>query len=483
MLKQGNSRPDAIDANVESLMKSFEQTSDGRRGQSHDEVFGKIEDLLKAGVDEAMVEAKLAKYADRHNRLKGRIDLDVMDLDGLKLIDGNGDELILELGNIVDRSSMSVFTNSAYSNYANVAMSRKGFNSRTKAMRHIDLITKDNPIAKRDLEDITDMIYSRRINNESEGANHVANSLVDATIVANLGAVAFSTSVEVMLTFALRNPIKGFTNALKVGFGNKNDFLTTIQDKIPLGISHIINKGNVRGFEPEDATAMFNDRSAFSKATHDMKMATISYSGLSRISDFLQKVNLVTHTEILADFLNTGKGLSKNRLTGYGIDDNTIALLQNKFTFKNGNVQTPDFDKWSDVEIGAFANIISRMNEEVTLSRTIGGSGLWQARSNAGKLASSMLGYSTQLVSKQLVRGMKAMDVQTAKTTLLTIMGAYAGLYMRSQVEGKNYTDEQLMTYAILNIPVAQPYSILMGLSNPVVVQTTQDMANAFKIQ
>ena len=482
LLKQGNTNLEAIDENVMSLVSSFEKTYDNRKIQSPNEMFSKIESLLADGVDAATVEAKLAQYADRNNRLKGRLDFDVKELEGIKLLDGNGDEFALEIGNILDRSALSVFTKNTYSNYAHVVMAKRNFPSRTQAMKHIDTITKNNPEAKRDLEDITDMIYGRRINNESQGANNISNSLVDATIVANLGAVAFSTTVEAMMTFALRSPIRGIANAIKVSSGNKNDFLVTIQNKLPIGISGIINKGNVRGFEPTDATAMFNDRSWVGEATHKMKMATVTYSGLAKISDFLQKVNLVTHTELLADFLQTGKGLSKNRLNGYGINDESIALLRNKFEFKNGNVQTPDFDKWTQSEINTYVNIVSRMNEEVTLTRTIGGSGLWQARSNAGKLASSMLGYSTQLLSKQLVRGLKAMDAQTAKTSLLTFMGAYIGLYMRSQVEGKNYTDEQLLTYAMLNIPVAQPYAILMGLSNPAVVQTTKDMTNGFKL-
>lgn len=483
LLKSGNTRLDAVDDNVMSLIASFEKTFDNTRSRSPNEVFSKIEDLLEAGVDSKTVEARLAEYADRNNRLKGRLDFDVKELDGLKLVDGNGDEFTLELNTIVDRSAIAVFTKNAHENYSHIAMAKRGFPSRASAMEHINTITKNNPEAKRDLEDITNMIYGRRINNESEGANKVSNALRDATIVANLGAVAFSTTVEAMLTFALRNPIKGIVNSIKVGLGNKNDFLVTIQDKVPLGISGIINKGNVRGFETNDATAMFSDKSIFEATTHKMKMATIQYSGLSKISDFLQKVNLVTHTEILAEFLATGKGLSKNRLTGYGLDDASINLLKNKFTFKNGNVQTPDFSKWTKPEIEIYSNIMSRMNEEVTLTRTIGGSGLWQARSNAGKIASSMLGYSTQLVSKQLVRGLKAMDMQTAKTSLLTFMGAYAGLYLRSEVEGKGYTEEQLLTYAMLNIPVAQPYSVLMGLSSPAVIQTTTDMANAFKIQ
>ena len=483
LIKAGNTSPDAVDDNVISLVNSFEKTYDNTRGRTPSEIYSKIEDLLEEGVDSKTVEARLAEYADRNNRLKGRLDFDVKELDGLKLLDGNGDEFALELGNIVDRSAISVFTKNAHNNYSHVAMGKRGFPSRIDAMKHIDTITKNNPEAKRDLEDITNMIYGRRINNESEAANRVTNALVDANIINNLGAVAFSTTVEGLLTFALRNPIRGIMNAIKVTSGNKNDFLTTIQDKVPIGISGIINKGNVRGFETNDATAMFDQRDIVGATMHKGKMATITYSGLSKISDFLQKVNLVSHTEILAEFLQTGKGLSKNRLNGYGIDDNSINMLKNKFTFKNGNVQTPDFDKWTQAEIEVYANIMSRMNEEVTLTRTIGGSGLWQARSNVGKLASSMLGYSTQLVSKQFVRGFKAMDMQTAKTSLLTVMGAYAGLYMRSQVEGKNYTDEQLMTYALLNIPVAQPYSILMGLSSPAVIQTTTDMSNAIKIQ
>lgn len=483
LIDKGNTRLDAIDDNVDSLINSFEKTFDNTRGRNPSEIFSKIEDLLEEGVDSKTIEARLAKYADRNNRLKGRLDFDVKDLDGLKLVDGNGDEFILDLTNIVDRSSLAVFTKNAHNNYSHIAMGKRGFPSRSSAMKHIDTITKNNPEAKRDLEDITNMVYGRRINNESEGANKVTNALVAFNIVANLGAVAFSTTVEALLTIALRNPIKGFMNSIKVGTGNKNDFLVTIQDKVPLGVSNIINKGNVRGFETNDATEAFDAKSILESGAHKAKMATIAYSGLSKISDFLQKVNLVTHTEMLAEFLQTGKGLSKNRLNGYGINDDTIALLQNKFEFKNGNVQTPNFDKWTEAEVEAYANIMRRMNEEVTLTRTIGGSGLWQVRSNVGKLASSMLGYSTQLVSKQLVRGLKAMDMQTAKTTLLTVMGAYAGLYMRSQVEGKNYTDEQLMTYALLNAPIAQPYSILMGVANPSITQTTTDITNAMKIQ
>ncbi len=448
---------------------------------AYDDLFGKIDDLLAEGVDESQVAERIAKYADANNRLKGRNDIDMGVFANLKILDGNGVEVTAKLEDFVKRDATAVYQETLSAMYGQIALAEKGFKSHIDILRHIDRVAKHSPEPKRDLEDIVSLVLGKSIHSESQAAVNITNTIADLTIYHKLPMVAFSTSVEIFKTLFARG-FRGVGNSFKLGLTNKNDYLVKVlQDEVPLGLSRLINKGDFRGFEMSDASDIVSERGILGKAAHHLKMGTILFSGLSHISDFVQKVNLVSHTEILADFLQTGKGLSASRLKGYGLTQEVAEMLKDKLVMANGNLQTPDFTKWSKVEKDAYVNIMHRMNDEMSLESTIGGAGLWGNRSNAGKLATSLLGYSQQLVTKQGVRDMRNLDSFAALNTGLTVLGAYIGLKARYEASGKAYTEEQLLYYALLNIPITQPYSIVTGIANPATVQVTTDIANMAK--
>jgi len=476
MQKQGKSIEEASEQ-AKELVNWF-KSNEIHGTSGYKAIFGKIEDLLKDTVTEDDVNIKLREYKDRQSRLKGRIDLDIRELDGINFKNAQGETEKIDLDDIVKRDSLEIIESYHNTMYGAVAMAEVGYTSKSQIMR---AISDDSlsPVTK-ELEQVVKLIYGEPITDGTRAIEDMVNAAKDVTLFASLPLVVISMIVEVGKTIFNGGFFTSLRN-MKNGFNFKRgDALTeSLIEAMPLGTSRIRSNFDVRHIESATENVVdIGQPNKLSVVTNSLKEATVLGSGMVHMSDFLHRWNLVNNATRFAKFLQNGKGLSRQRLLEYGIDDKVLAMFKAEdFTFKLGKLQEVPFKTWNKEKQDAFTNILFRLNQEITQEATIGGTPLWMKTNSAGKIVGTLGQYAVNLFNNQGIRDAKHLDSTAAVNLILTLAGSYMSIAARNAVLDREMDDETLMYYSLLNLPQAGLYSTANMFVNPAVVGTLQDIA------
>lgn len=463
-------------AKAELLLDWIQQSDFTRKMKNTDNTLGEIEEFLaKNDIELLRDDAKLfelkkilAKDSEKSGRLQDRIEIDWAKVD-FPEVDIGGNKTKLSINDFVNRDVRDVSAMYANDLYSKVYLSKMGYTSPYDLRKAIDE-NIFNPEIKQELNVAIDILLNKPLHDELTAMQEIVEIAKGLTFLVAMPFVAFSMVVEISKTIAnagLANSLKAMKH--QIGKLDKNSLeFKLLEDTGGLGTSSVRTRYDFRGIEQQAADDVAGW--AITRGIKKAQQMLAKGSGLIDISDITQKANYLVHA---TEFARLAKGqknkLMPRRLESYGIDEKTIEMFKDKFEFNsNGDLLAFNKRDWTLDERSKFNDVMLRLNQEITPEVMVGTQGLWQ-RTPLGKLTSFLLSYPINLYENQAVKDFNYMDMRTLSNTVLTFGGSYMGMVAKYEALGREYDEEDLVMYSLLNLPSAAVFSAARSVLDPAI--------------
>ena len=421
---------------------------------------------------------------DKAARAKHRVNMD-MEVFAKQLEDIavtiDGVKTPLKKTHFVDRNIRSIFDATSHNMYASGALSSAGFKSVKQLERSIEAVGATVKDAKliQDLEHVKDLIVGTPVGNNSAIIQEVSLVAKDLTMMTKLPFAVFSTPQEIVNMIGnhgIGQSLKTLSTLLNTKFGKDSYMMNQLMDTYGIGTN--VRRTDFSFYGINDDLLALEDNGVtnmFRRGT--MKMRDAVLLPLGGMTDVIQRMNVVMDAEKFAKLI-TGIDKSEGyRWEGVGIDDEVADMFKDTFEFNpNGSLKDFDITTWSNKKQDKFGEILFAMEQRTTLTNTIGETPLFSKTDSLGRVMTTLLGYSLSQFNAHTVEGVRHLDRTFAMHTIGGFMGSYLGLHARYAVQDKEVSEEDIITYSVLNTPALSPIALIQGGGDPVVFDTVSEI-------
>ena len=447
-------------------------------------MFNTIKHLMEDDVEiEDYLDALNVKK-DKSARAKHRVNMD-MEVFAKELEDVavtiDGVKTPLKKTHFVDRNIRSIFDTTSHNLYASGSLSSAGFKSVKQLERTIENLSetvKDKGLIE-DLENVKDLIVGTPVGNNSSMIQEVSLIAKDLTMMTKLPFAVFSTPQEIVNmvgNHGVGKSLKSLGTLLDNQFGKESYMMNQLMDTYGIGTN--VRRTDFSFYGINDDLLALEDNGVtnmFRRGT--MKMRDAVLLPLGGMTDVIQRMNAVMDTEKFAKLINGIDKAEAYRWDGVGINDDVLAMFKDTFEFNaNGSLKDFNINTWSAKKQDVFGEILFSMEQRTTLTNTIGETPLFSKTDSLGRVMTTLLGYSLSQFNAHTVEGVRHLDRTFAMHTMGGFMGSYLGLHARYAVQDKEVSEEDIITYSILNTPALSPIALIQGGGDPVVFDTVSEI-------
>ncbi len=434
----------------------------------------------------------LSLESDKSARAMYRIELDYTQFKSFD-IDMGGVSTKIELEDLIDRDIHSIMNR--YSNEAGgeVALGKAGYPTINAAMTDAKKI-KDLKL-QQDMEAVIGLISGRDVKGLTIGQRQFQESLKGLSFIAHMSLVTVAMMMEHVKILTTAN---GFGLALNQmasklsGVASKETALMhEIIDATGQATASLRHETAVKGIDEigntVDSSSAFNGKiGKLADAIVGTKAALSRTYGLLKYNDFLQSRAMWVNTQVLGDMINDGRKMNAFRMQQYGITPEILADFKKSGLLKKakgGKVEKLDYDSMTKKQQEQYQNIMFRMNQNLTMETTLGGTGLYMHADPMLSSMSYLLTFPAEAFSNHGLRDIATMDSEAFRSMFAMYMGGYLSLKTRYALQGKNdVTDDEVAFRALAGMPIFGMFGTATGMSDPVIMNMLQSMTELIKI-
>jgi len=469
---------------AESLLNWFSKSNvDTSRYTETDDVFNSMAHLFKDDVEFEDFAEAMTTSKDKSARAKGRIDFDMNIFEEevssiTMMVDGHLEQLnpshfaVRDMKTILDRTANSLF--------ASASLAKSGNWKTVKALdREIALVKDVHPEAYSKLRDIRDLVVGIPLKPDDMSMHQLSMIGKDLAVIAKLPLVVLSLGYEAILTFSNGGFMRGLRHSYQYvtsSYGKDSEMYRQMSmGGLGRHVDNIDATGtyhsSINGIE--DTTALQGIR----KYTKRMRDAVLLSNGLTYASDAIQRINKANNSEQFALFVQGKANLFGDRLKQFGITQKDVDMFQGVFELNESNhLKKINFQKMTKKQIDRYEEIMFHIGQNQSIVDTMGASPLVAYNSALGRVLTSLIGYPLQQFNIHGVESLRYAD----KTTFMHSIGAfgatYFGLKARAELMGREYSEEELITYSLASIPLASSLNAMTSLSHPAVFDVYGDL-------
>lgn len=464
--------------------KGFEK----HREVNHEDLFALLSGQLKDDVTFEELAGALNTTSNKSSRAKYRIDFDPMDIEDVKVnVDGN--DVIVGRTNMINNDIKAIVDKTLNQLNGSSALAKNGYKSVAELDKAIDSVTgKGSETLRKELNMIRDLVLGIPVEHNSPLVHNTSMAIKDLTIAAKLPFVVFSLGTELINTLGaskLNKTVAALSESTLVAFG-KDSYMMGELSRIS-GLATNVNRVDFSGFrgvsENADNIDDLSNTSKIRNGTMRIRDYSLYLNRLMGATDLFQRAGTAINTEKLARFINLSdtdsiSGVSKTRLNMYGVTDERVNLLKDKFEFNDkGKLKEIDFSTWKANEEDALGEILRAMNQSVSPESTIGETALFAHTTDIGRAFSTLSMYPMQQYNIQGLGGLQAFDKTSFVHAFSGFAGSYIGLHARYAVQGKDVDNEKLIMYSLMNIPQLGALSYMTSMLSPATLQVVNEAA------
>ncbi len=463
--------------------KRFNDNSVARLEKQFDEQGIELTDAMKK---------TLTLESDKGARAMYRIDLDYTQFKSFD-IDMGGVSTKIELEDLIDRDVHSIMNRYANEAGGEIALGKAGYPTINSAMTSAQKISDLK--LRQDMEAVIGLISGRDVKGLTIGQRQFQESLKGLSFIAHMSLVTVAMMMEHVKILTTKN---GFGLALNQmasklsGTASKETALMhEIIDATGQATASLRHETSVKGIDEigntVDSSSAFNGRiGKVADAVVGTKAALSRTYGLLKYNDFLQSRAMWVNTQVLGDMINDGRKMNKFRMQQYGITPEILADFKKSGLLKKakgGKVEKLDYDNMTKKQQEQYQNIMFRMNQNLTMETTLGGTGLYMHADPMLSSMSYLLTFPAEAFSNHGLRDIATMDSESFRSMFAMYMGGYLSLKTRYAIQGKDdVTDEEVAFRALAGMPIFGMFGTATGVSDPVIMNMLQSMTELIKI-
>jgi hypothetical protein len=385
----------------------------------------------------------------------------------------------ITLDTIIDRDVDDIMEKYLNQSLGMIAFARRGYTSIYELEKTIAQATIGNNKAQKQAQAIIDLTLGKKVDMGDPNVMAVAQLVKELTFFVKLPSVFFSQLTEIgkSIQYAgLPMAMKNFRSLIK-DIPEDSELMKSILESTGLGTHQLNQRLDIKGLDTTDLQ-MDKSLSSLGKVSLQLQEATAKYSGLLKGTDFAQRLIALKFS---TDFASLVKGLPndipKSRYGVYGINDDVIKQFKDDFEFDNdGVLKAIDRSTWSYDKETLFQDIAFKVNQDYVPEVLLSTVGLWSKSSSLGQMLSFLTSYGTNLFTNQGRRDAHLRDGRAMWNAAQTFAYTYIGLSLKSEIEGKDYDDDQLVQYSMMNLPSFGLVGSLSSLTSPVVFSTADEV-------
>lgn len=438
------------------------------------DIIERLEQFFAEGTDLNQAKEALRTSKDVASRLKSRIDMDFTKWEDITI---GGEKITLDT--VIDRDVDDIMEKYLNQSLGMISFARRGYTSIYELEKTIAQATVGNNKAQKQAQTIIDLTLGKKVDMGDPNVMAVAQLVKELTFFVKLPSVFFSQLTEIgkSIQYAgLPMAMKNMRSLIK-DIPEDSELMKSILESTGLGTHQLNQRLDIKGLDTTDLQ-MDRSLSSLGKVSLQLQEATAKYSGLLKGTDFAQRL---TALKFSTDFASLVKGLPndipKSRYGVYGINDDVIKQFKDDFEFDNeGILKSIDRSGWSYEKQTLFQDIAFKVNQDYVPEVLLSTVGLWSKSSSLGQMLSFLTSYGTNLFTNQGRRDAHLRDGRAMWNAAQTFAYTYLGLSLKSEIEGKDYDDDQLVQYSMMNLPSFGLVGSLSSLTSPVVFSTADEV-------
>ena len=213
------------------------------------------------------------------------------------------------------------------------------------------------------------------------------------------------------------------------------------------------------------------------KISETLRDTVLFNGGLVPISDFLTGINLIDTSRYIIDVIHGQKKMSAFERNLYGLDVKTEAILKKVLKQRNGKMEKLNMKSWSREEQLQFYKVVDRMMMKRVQQSTYGGTPNWSRDNLLGIVASKMLAFPLMAFGNHGINDLKGVLLHKDPRSMMAMAawwtGGYTAAMLRYELQGRDYTEDDLLHAAFWSIPqVGAPEALLSLFSGDTAVQS-----------
>jgi hypothetical protein len=201
-------------------------------------------------------------------------------------------------------------------------------------------------------------------------------------------------------------------------------------------------------------------------------------------SDIMSRINMVTQAREIYNIAH-GKSIPAYRLKAYGITNEFLEKIKKRLKLNsNGDLAPIDTKDWTPDEINQFNKVMDNMTRKTIQETTMGGTGAWTRQTDVGLATSMMLKFPMEAIAQHGLFNLKGMlhgDPRAYANMFFAFAGGYISALIRSETLNRNYSEEELMMFALMSMPI-NPISVIDGINNPAMTDVFSISENYNKV-
>ena len=481
------------DDTFEAIVMQFSKTMDGdvekaseylraiRDANQSKRQLASIPELQKyldeQGITRVSAEEMASEFGIRDaqwGRTKARIKINKQMFGEIKINTLDGDEVTLNINDFFEGSAVTVMQRYLNQASGHIALGQKNMTI-DEAMAIAEKGTGHNAtVMKNDLE----RLVGNPILDETAPTTKLIRDLNNYTTARRMVTSVISLAFESFLVGSQLNS-QGFKQAVRnitklMGKSGKdselmnqmmNEFGVSGQHMkgLSFGAFHHLDDANMVGGTYRDSKG----GALFSKMGEMMR--DVILTPLVYMSDFLSKINAMNQMGEIYKLAN-GKKIPQYRLDAYGITPEFLEKMKGRLELNaDGALKKIDTSGWSKEDMLEFQKVIDNMTRKTIQETTMGATGAWSRNTEAGMAASMLMKFPMEAFSQHGLFGLKGMlnnDPRAYTNFFMAFAGGYVSAAIRSEMLGRDYSEEELMMYALMSMPL-NIFSLIEGVNNP----------------
>lgn len=471
--------------------------------QSADDVYKNVDEIMNSFIDVSNHNIRGGAgdiLGSPTARALERIPLDLSEWKDIS-ITINGVSKKISLEEIFNLDAEGVYKSYMNSMEGHIALAEKGYKSYTDALNiagqqsgdlaRTATIAINNIIGVQNYDSMTTLAQS---------ASLISNMTMP--IQMSLSAImqikeAGSTFIRASRSFSsFKVLVDEFVNVLRNR--GSDDAVTALAMELDgRGKSIIGNKLHTRSFDDTTDALFANDETVISimnKTGMSVRDVSMMIYGIAPITDWMQRVNARMNLDLIAKVSHGKAKFSKREIEVYGITDEMLDLVRSNTKLNSKGNLTAESAKAIDGNAKLFEpiqNTVFNMGQSQMLTPMIGTTPTMFKESALGAASGNLLSFAFNAYATYGINTVKGLSrVDTAGHAMLDSMLWFSSMFiaqkLKDSIKGKERDDEEVVRYALMQMPLSAPLALPMILggsdiassTSDELISHTQDMAN-----
>lgn len=461
---------------------------------SKDARLGLEKELRAKGLDDNSIDEVIATISGQYGRTKARLNMDYKQFGELEISFMDGNKVKLTYDDIFN-SDISSVSNSLFNQVGgHIAFANKGYKSFDDVIAMITDANIDTALKRTLLNDAHAMVGTPAID-FSQTFNIFAKNISNIAIGKGMiySTISLMSEGIVAIHNILNNAgvIKGMSklkDAVFKTYGEDAFAMSNINfGEDGLGLSQSRFGANFGQFRTFDEFGNINSGlGKFTKYTEMYRDFTLHAIPFSRTSDFISNMNIQDIVDTLYSHINGIKRFKDYELSAFPISKEMEEMLKKNLQLNSkGYVKFFDYTKLPYQQKMEFKTLLNNMMMKRMNQTTFGTSGAFTRNSALGVALSPMLKFPMTAYSNiggYLGRGVLNGDAFAMIQTALWFQAGIIQHMIRSEIQGRDYDDNDLVYAGLSNMPAFGLYGTVVGFGDSPTAKTAKDLTDIFNI-